>query len=145
MVCARAPPGLAVAVGVHRIVPALYGMAAPLPEEYRDVLRSPGYLRAVFLENAGYPALAAELERLRATTPPPAGVPATVAAAYAGRPTPWAAAWLAQQCALADLLDARFAVIAPSGHLAMHAQPAQVAALIVDALSPRAESAGPRR
>lgn len=125
---------------VHRML----GAGAP-PPEYAEILSSEAYFRAAFLENGRYPVLAHELADLRERTPLPAGVPITVAAAFAGRRTPWANHWLEQQRELADVLHAHYAVIAPSGHQAMVDQPAQTAALILDATSLRGEPAGPTR
>lgn len=138
--------GAGAAVGMHRagpLVHRLLGAEAP-PPEYAPILRSEAYFRAAFLENGRYPVLARELADMHAKTPLPQSVPATVAAASAGTRSPWAARWMDRQRELAGILDARFAVIAPSGHHAMVDQPAQVAALILDATSPRAGSADPR-
>ncbi|WP_158635027.1 alpha/beta fold hydrolase [Tsukamurella asaccharolytica] len=123
----------------HRML----GASAP-PPEYAEILSSEAYFRAAFLENGRYPVLAHDVADLRERAPLPA-VPWTVAAAFTGRRTPWASHWLEQQRELADVLHARFAVIAPSGHQAMVDQPAQTAALILDATSRPEEPAGPRR
>lgn len=124
----------------HRML----GAGAP-PPEYAEILSSEAYFRAAFLENGRYPVLAHDIAELRERTPLPAEVPITVAAAFAGRRTPWAKHWLEQQRELADVLRARFAVIAPSGHQAMVDQPAQTAALILDATIPRGEPEDPMR
>ncbi|KXP11771.1 hypothetical protein AXK57_21190 [Tsukamurella pulmonis] len=135
----------AAAVRMNLFGPLVHRMlgAGPPPAEYAEILKSEAYFRAAFLENGRYPVLAHELADLRERTPLP-DAPWTVAAAFAGSRTPWATRWLAQQEELAELLHARYAVIAPSGHQAMVDQPAQVAALILDATSPRGGSADPR-
>ncbi|MGZ9829358.1 alpha/beta fold hydrolase [Tsukamurella ocularis] len=125
---------------VHRML----GAGTP-PAEYAAILKSEAYFRAAFLENGRYPVLAHELADLRERRPLPVGVPWTVAAAFAGRRTPWATHWLEQQRELAEVLRARFAVIAPSGHQAMVDQPAQTAALILDATSSPGGPADPTR
>ncbi|CAM5516317.1 Alpha/beta hydrolase fold protein OS=Tsukamurella paurometabola (strain ATCC 8368 / DSM / CCUG 35730 / CIP 100753 / JCM 10117 / KCTC 9821 / NBRC 16120 /NCIMB 702349 / NCTC 13040) OX=521096 GN=Tpau_0110 PE=4 SV=1 [Tsukamurella paurometabola] len=126
---------VAAASGLSRIGPAVHKLLVDSepPAEHAQILSSEQYLRAAMLENGQYPVLAHELVDLRTKQPLQPGLPVTVAAAYTGRPTPWAASWLRQQRGLADRLDARFAVIAPSGHHVMVEQPAQVAALILDA------------
>lgn len=128
---------IAAAAGLNRVGPAAHRLLvnSEPPDEHADILSSEKYLKAVVVENGQYPVLARELAELRERVPLRRGVRITVAAAYTGRPTPWAASWLKQQRSLADRLDARYAVIAPSGHQAMIDQPAQVAALILDATS----------
>ncbi len=124
----------AAAAHINRAGPLAHRLLAgsPAPERFTPILSSEAYLRAALLENGQYPVLARGLSDLRGRKPLRVGLPATVAAAYTGRPTPWAASWLRRQRELADRLGARFAVISPSGHHAMVDQPAQTAALILD-------------
>ncbi|WP_158636145.1 alpha/beta fold hydrolase [Tsukamurella sputi] len=135
----------ATAVGMNRAGPAAHRLlgAGDPPPEYASILSSEDYFRAAFLENGRYPVLAHELADLRQETPLPPDVPVTVAAAFTGRRTPWNTSWLGQQEELAEILHGRYAVIAPSGHHAMIDQPAQVAALILDATTPPGGTAGP--
>lgn len=137
----------ATAVGMNHVTPAVHRLlgAGEPPPEHASILSSEDYFRAAFLENGRYPVLAHELADLRAETSVPRGAPITVAAAFSGRRSPWATSWLAQQKELAEMLHARYAVIAPSGHHAMTDQPAQVAALILDTISPPAGPSGPTR
>jgi pimeloyl-ACP methyl ester carboxylesterase len=127
----------AAAADLNRIGPAMHRLLVDSepPDEHAEILSSAGYLRAALLENGQYPVLAHQLVDVRQQHELRPGLAVTVAAAYTGRPTPWAAWWLQQQRGLADRLDARFAVIAPSGHHVMVEQPAQTAALILDTAS----------
>ncbi|GAB3133983.1 alpha/beta hydrolase [Tsukamurella serpentis] len=124
----------ATALGVQRLGPVLHRMiGGGDAHEYAEILSSPQFLRAAVLENGRYSELARRLAELRERAPMPSGVPVTVAAGHPGRPTPTALSWLREQRGLADLLGAWFAVITPSGHQVMVDQPAQCAALILDA------------
>lgn len=96
-----------------------------------QIYRTPSYLEAALVEDFVYPDMALELNRIRRSHPMP-DVPATVAAAHTGRPTPWGRHWIAKQRRLAHYLGARFTVVTDAHHHAMIDQPAEVAALIAE-------------
>ncbi|MFI8099710.1 alpha/beta fold hydrolase [Streptomyces sp. NPDC086023] len=113
--------------------PAPYRGAAD-PGLVRRCHRTSRVWRGMLLENARYPAMAAEVLALRATRPLPAGLPVTVLAGYDGSARRTALRWLAAQAALADALGARFEVAEPAGHLVMRDRPRQVARAVVAAV-----------
>ncbi|MFJ5550255.1 alpha/beta fold hydrolase [Streptomyces sp. NPDC093225] len=99
----------------------------------RAVHRTGRVWRGALLENARYPAMAAEILRMRTERPLPPGLPVTVLAAYDGSARGPALRWLARQAALADSLGARFEVAEPAGHLIMKDRPHQVARAVLTA------------
>ncbi|MFG1783661.1 alpha/beta fold hydrolase [Rhodococcus oryzae] len=92
-------------------------------EWIRRTFTDPDYLRSALIENAAYPDLGAELERLRPLGPLPATL---VVAADSGRSRRWVLA----QRRLADRLGAGFESLRPARHNMMADRPASVAALI---------------
>lgn len=103
---------------------------APTPL-VRRTYRTTRVLRGTLLENSSYLAVAAELLALRGTHPLPPDLPVTVLAAYDGRPTHPAAHWLDRQRDLADVLAARFEIVAGAGHLLMLDRPERVAEAVL--------------
>ncbi|MFC7448328.1 alpha/beta fold hydrolase [Rhodococcus daqingensis] len=89
----------------------------------RPTFTAPDYLRAALIENAAYPYLGAELERLRPLGPLP---PTLVVAADSGR----SRRWVRKQQQLAHRLGAQFESLRPARHNMMADRPASVAALI---------------
>ncbi|MFD4180155.1 alpha/beta fold hydrolase [Rhodococcus sp. NPDC058514] len=89
----------------------------------RQTFTDPDYLRSALVENAAYPDLGAELERLRPLGPVP---PTLVVAADSGR----SPRWVVRQQRLAHRLGARFETLRPARHNMMADRPASVAALI---------------
>ncbi|MCZ7460726.1 alpha/beta fold hydrolase [Streptomyces sp. WMMC940] len=89
-------------------------------------------LRGALLENTHYRAVAAELLDLRTRFPLPHGVPVTVLAASDGRGRRSTGRWLARQRALAaELGEAHFEAVEPSGHLVMLDRPDAVARAVL--------------
>lgn len=93
-----------------------------------DIYRRPTYLAAALTEDAVYPDLALELNRIRRSFR--LDVPVVVAAAHTGRPSPWGTRWVRTQRKLAAYLQADFTVLVPAHHHAMIDKPGEVAALI---------------
>ncbi|MFD3873533.1 alpha/beta fold hydrolase [Streptomyces sp. NPDC058623] len=107
------------------------GGGDPAPADLvRRCYRTGRVWRGALLENSRYPDMAAELAALRATHPLAAPVTVVVGHSGDGRP---ARRWLARQEALAELLDARFEVAEPSGHLVMLDRPHQVVRAVLEA------------
>ncbi|MFJ6935907.1 alpha/beta fold hydrolase [Streptomyces sp. NPDC101132] len=134
-----APAPLGVAPAASDVAPAPYGAPAPYrgaadARLVRRCYRTGRVWRGMLLENARYPAMAAEVLALRAARPLPAGLPVTVLAGYDGSARDPALCWLAAQAALADALGARFEVAEPAGHLVMRDRPRQVARAVVAAV-----------
>ncbi|GAA4392333.1 alpha/beta fold hydrolase [Tsukamurella soli] len=96
---------------------------------YRQIVPTDRYMVAALLENAQYPIMARELLAVRERYPR-LTAPVTVAAAFSGRPSPWAAHWSTVQRRYAARLSGEFAVVSPAGHHMMIDQPGQVAALV---------------
>ncbi|TLQ46397.1 alpha/beta fold hydrolase [Streptomyces marianii] len=89
-------------------------------------------LQGALLENTHYRAVAAELLALRTRFPLPDGVPVTVLAASDGRGRRSTGRWLARQRALAaELGDAHFEAVEPSGHMVMLDRPDAVARAVL--------------
>ncbi|MCX5201611.1 alpha/beta hydrolase [Streptomyces sp. NBC_00237] len=103
---------------------------APTPL-VRRTYRTTRVLRGTLLENSSYLAVAAELLALRDTHPLPSDLPLTVLAAYDGRPTHPSVHWLDRQRDLADVLAARFEIVAGAGHLLMLDRPERVAEAVL--------------
>ena len=95
-----------------------------------DIYRRPTYLAAALVEDVVYPDLTVELHRIRKQFR--LDVPAIVAAAHTGRPSPWGKRWIKTQRKLAAYLRAEFTVVMPAHHHAMIDKPAEVAALIAE-------------
>ncbi|MGW7318232.1 alpha/beta fold hydrolase [Streptomyces sp. NPDC054865] len=108
------------------------GGGDPAPQDLvRRCYRTGRVWRGALLENSRYPDTAAEVAALRGTHPLEA--PATVMVGHSGGTGRTARRWLARQEALAELLDARFEVAEPSGHLVMLDRPHQVARAVMEA------------